>query len=152
MNEIDYIARTLRDVYDGDAWYGPCLADLLKEVSAEQAASRPLASAHNIHELVLHIAAWNRAALGSLGGRPLPAMPWDEDWKNIERADLAAWKEAREALARSHRELASAAAKFTPQQLEEIVNGRKYNFRTLLHGMAQHAAYHAGQIALLKKA
>jgi uncharacterized damage-inducible protein DinB len=151
MTEIDYIGQTITDVFEGNAWYGPSLAELLKNVTAEQAVARPIQSAHNIHELVLHIAAWDRAAVESVGGKPLPQMPWSEDWQRIDHADEQEWQRARATLASAHRNLASAAAKFTPARLEEIVNGRKYNFRTLLHGMAQHAAYHAGQIALILK-
>jgi hypothetical protein len=36
--------------------------------------------------------------------------------------------------------------------LSEQVPGKPYDIRFMLHGAAQHAAYHAGQIALLKKA
>jgi hypothetical protein len=31
------------------------------------------------------------------------------------------------------------------------VPGKPYDIRFMLHGAAQHAAYHGGQIALLKK-
>jgi hypothetical protein len=36
-------------------------------------------------------------------------------------------------------------------RLNEIVPGRDYSFYFLAHGIAQHNAYHGGQIALLRK-
>jgi hypothetical protein len=37
-------------------------------------------------------------------------------------------------------------------RLRDRVPGKKYNFYFMLHGMAQHELYHAGQIAILNKA
>jgi hypothetical protein len=36
-------------------------------------------------------------------------------------------------------------------RLAEQVPGKDYDFYHMLHGAVQHALYHAGQIALLKK-
>jgi hypothetical protein len=36
-------------------------------------------------------------------------------------------------------------------RLREIVPGKKYDIAFMLHGVAQHELYHAGQIAILKK-
>ena len=40
----------------------------------------------------------------------------------------------------------------TEKRLSERVPGKDYDFRYMLAGAVQHAAYHGGQIALLKKA
>jgi len=40
---------------------------------------------------------------------------------------------------------------FTDERLEATVPGRTYDFYRLFQGVTQHAIYHAGQIALLKK-
>jgi hypothetical protein len=36
--------------------------------------------------------------------------------------------------------------------LNELIPGERYTFYYLLHGVIQHNLYHAGQIAILKKA
>ena len=36
-------------------------------------------------------------------------------------------------------------------RLWDRVPGKRYDFYFMLHGVAQHALYHAGQIAILKK-
>ena len=38
-----------------------------------------------------------------------------------------------------------------PSKLDETVPGKDYPVSVMLHGTAQHYAYHAGQIALLKR-
>jgi hypothetical protein len=37
-------------------------------------------------------------------------------------------------------------------RLGDRVPGKRYDFYHMLHGVAQHELYHAGQIAILKKA
>jgi hypothetical protein len=63
-----------------------------------------------------------------------------------------------DALARAHAELVEAAAAFPPAELEQVVGderdrplGAGVSYAVMLHGLAQHHAYHAGQIALLRK-
>ncbi len=43
-------------------------------------------------------------------------------------------------------------ANLPDSRLDEIVVGKEYPVYHMLHGVAQHVLYHAGQIALLKKA
>ena len=41
---------------------------------------------------------------------------------------------------------------FDPRRLDDTVQGKNYSFYVMAHGVVQHDLYHAGQIALLKKA
>jgi len=68
MEETKRIADQLQRAFEGEAWHGPSLRELLAEVSAEKAASRPLALAHNIWEIVLHVAAWHGGVKRRLDG------------------------------------------------------------------------------------
>ena len=66
----------------------------------------------------------------------------------------SAWRQALEQARRIHDDFIAAVEKFPERSLSKQVPGKRgahYNFRYMLHGLAQHAAYHAGQIALLKK-
>ena len=72
--------------------------------------------------------------------------------------DEAAWHEVRSRLERRHTELLETLAHFDPDRLDDVVDprhrkdsSRPVSFRDLLHGVAQHNAYHAGQITLLRK-
>jgi hypothetical protein len=48
--------------------------------------------------------------------------------------------------------LVKAVSTLPEARLRERVPGKRYDFYFMLHGVAQHALYHAGQIAILKKA
>jgi len=51
----------------------------------------------------------------------------------------------------THLKLVEAIKVFTDERLDATVPGRTYNFYRLFQSTTQHAVYHAGQIALLKK-
>ena len=63
------IADQLRRAFYGSAWHGPAVLELVKDVDAKAAAARPIADAHSIWELLLHIEAWDRAGLIRLSGK-----------------------------------------------------------------------------------
>ena len=148
MSEIKRIHDQLRRSYEGAAWHGPSVRELLDGVSAEQ-ASRRGGDTHNIRELIRHIAAWEAAATRTLGGAAHVDLPPEQDWPP-ERESFDA---EREHLEKTHRELEAAVQAFPDDRLNEKVNGdRGYSYYFLLHGVIQHNLYHAGQIAILKKA
>jgi hypothetical protein len=73
------------------------------------------------------------------------------DWPLVTYAGESAWKHARESFFVHHLKLVERIKGFTDERLEAIVPGRSYNFYRLFQSTIQHAVYHAGQIALLKK-
>lgn len=150
------LADQLRRAFAGEAWHGPSLRDLLSDLTHEQANARPLAAAHSIWELALHIEVWTKAAHAAMHGTPIPRfvenMPPEQNWPLIKDASAGGWKRAAEKVLRAGGELASAVEKFGDERLTETVPGRDYDFRRLLHGSVQHSVYHSGQIAILKKA
>ena len=64
----------------------------------------------------------------------------------------AEWREAVAKVKRTHDELVETVATLTESRLRDQVPGKRYDFYHMLHGIAQHELYHAGQIAILKKA
>lgn len=67
-SEPALIADQLRRAFEGDAWHGPALLELLQDVDSTTAAAKPLRNVHSIWELVLHIAVWDGAASRRLAG------------------------------------------------------------------------------------
>jgi hypothetical protein len=61
--ESKRIAHTLREIYDGDAWVGPSLHDILRGLTPGQAYGRPIPNAHTIWEIILHMTAWRLLVL-----------------------------------------------------------------------------------------
>ena len=56
MNEIERIVDQLEREHAGDPWHGSPLRQVLADISHTQASAKPIADAHSIWELVLHIA------------------------------------------------------------------------------------------------
>lgn len=153
MREVVRIGSQLKRAFEGGAWHGSSLRELLADVSAGQAASRPLDGAHSIWEIVLHIAAWQGFVTRALEGEPMPSNPSEEEnWPPVEDAGEAAWRDAAQSLGEGNKRLRDAVRKLVEEDLDKVVAGREYSVYFMLHGVLQHSLYHAGQIALLKKA
>jgi uncharacterized damage-inducible protein DinB len=160
MEEVAKVVDVLDRGFGGDAWHGPSLRELLADVTPRQAAARPIAGAHSIWEIVLHLTAWKREVAARMRGRPA-GEPAEGDWPLApRRADATpeAWAAAVDALARAHDDLVSAARAVSSERLHAPVAdprspelGTGVTHYVTLHGVAQHDAYHGGQIALLKK-
>jgi hypothetical protein len=152
--ERDRILDELRRAWDGDPWHGDALSIILRGLTADAAAARPLANAHTAWEIVVHLAAWTREVARRLRDR-VARDPEEGDWPPAD----GTWEAAVDALARAHAGLLEAVAEFPPAELDHVVGeardrplGAGVTFSVMLHGVAQHYAYHAGQIALLRKA
>jgi uncharacterized damage-inducible protein DinB len=158
MTEITRILDQFRRTYNGDAWHGTPLRGILNGISAEQAMMRPLANGHTIWELVLHITAWEGEVLRRLQTGSM-AMPEEGDWQEVHDGSETAWKAALKRLADVHAALEQEIMRTTDDRLETTLGaprvretGAGVSVYVLLHGIIQHSIYHAGQIALLKKA
>jgi uncharacterized damage-inducible protein DinB len=153
MSETARISDQLRRAFYGGAWHGDSLFEILEGVTAERAAARPVANAHSIWELVLHIVAWDGAVRRRMTGAAVK-LSGKRNFPPVVDASEAAWTKTLEEVRRVHEELIAAVEKFPEKSLTEAVPGKKgahYNFYYMLHGVVQHEIYHAGQIALLKK-
>jgi hypothetical protein len=152
--ECHHIAFELVSAINGEAWYGNSLREILKDLNAEQAQRHPIPNAHSIWELLRHVEAWVKFALGAVEGRPIPpwpAMPLELDWPTVADTSEPAWELATKSFFEHHLKLVEAIRTCSDERLEATVPGRTYNFYRLFQSATQHAIYHAGQIALLKK-
>lgn len=153
-----HLLDDLRRAYAGDAWYGPPLVALLRDVPGSAAAARPIPGAHSIWEVVLHLTSWTREVTRRLRGAP-PRPPVEGDWPDVGEPGDWSWLAAREALAEAQRDAEAAVAAFDPARWHERVGGAErdatlgsgVSFATMVSGLAQHHAYHGGQIGLLRK-
>lgn len=148
----DRIADQLRKAFAGDAWHGDSVLEILDGVSAKQAAAHPIKGAHSIWELVLHIAAWDGAVLRRMHVDVPVELNDAENFPPVADTSDAAWQRAVAHARQVHEELTAAVSKFSESRLGEIIPGKDYDFTNMLLGVVQHELYHAGQIALLKKA
>jgi uncharacterized damage-inducible protein DinB len=151
MPETARIADQLKRAFAGDAWHGPALMEILAGVDAANASARPIATAHTIWELTLHITAWDGVILRRIAGKA--ASPTDEEnFPTVKDSSGIAWRATLAELQRRHQELLGVISEMPDSRLSEQVPGKDYDFYFLLHGTVQHTLYHAGQIVLLKRA
>jgi uncharacterized damage-inducible protein DinB len=151
QTEAAGIADQLRRAFYGEAWHGPALLELLEDVDAATAAAKPIPGVHSIWELVLHIAVWDRVACRRLAGEK--CQPTGEaNFPPVIQTNAAAWRKAVAETKRAHDGFVKTVAGLSDARLRDRVPGKRYDFRHMLHGLAQHELYHAGQIAILKKA
>jgi hypothetical protein len=137
VSEVERIRDQFRRAFEGEAWHGPSVLALLDGVTAQQAA------------------AWERACKRRLEGDPAQLTD-EEDWESIDDTSEAAWKQTKQQLIDNHRELMQAIARLDESRLNEpIIKDPNIPFSSVyatLHGGVQHDLYHAGQIAIVKKA
>ncbi len=148
MRPIERILDQLNAAYGGDAWHGSALRQLLEDVTEEEARATPVAGAHSILELVVHVRAWMDAVSERLAGNARE-LTTEEDWSDVTRTS---WAAALEELDRAQSRVCDAVARLSADDLDRKVAGKPYTTYVLVHGLIQHNLYHAGQIALLKKA
>jgi uncharacterized damage-inducible protein DinB len=151
MSEINRILDQMDRAFSGEAWHGPDLMLLLKGVSAEDASKHPVAGAHSIWELVNHIAAWNTIAQQKSKGEPIKVTA-EMDWPPVWDASEVAWKRSLENLGDNRTRLRNYVKTVRDDQLDEMVKRENYSQYVLLQGLVQHDLYHAGKIAVLKRA
>ena len=155
MNEVERIQNQYERAFNGEAWHGPSVLALLEGVTASQAAAHPIPGAHSIWELTLHIAAWETAITRRLRG-DRAQLSDDENFPRIDDTSDIAWTATLQQLKTNHQSLLDELAKVDQTTLDRsIIEDPQQPFSSIyvtLHGGVQHDLYHAGQIAILKKA
>jgi len=140
----------MKMIYEGNSWHAS-LRDLLRSVTAEQAAWRPEQGGHTIHEILNHLTysateVTSRFRTGEAG--------WDEaaSWVTTPPAFTdAEWESAiaRHEVARDA--LAAAINNLSEEALSAKRNDGRPSFRDMAQQVIHHEAFHAGQIALLRR-
>jgi len=155
MTETQRIRDQFQRAFDGQAWHGPSVLSLLEGVTAEQAAAHAIPGAHSIWELTLHIAAWEDACRRRLEGDPAQLTD-EENFPPVSDTSEGAWESAKAKLIDVHCRLLDVIATTDDSRLDQpIMDSAAIPFSSAyvtLHGGVQHSLYHAGQIAILKKA
>ena len=158
MSEKQRIVDLSSRVMEGEPWHAGNIATLLADVTAQEAAARPIPGAHSIWQLVLHMTAWADEVRARVAGAPA-GNPAVGDWPRVGPVGRARWDAARASLLKAYAALnadvARMAARDLPRPTADPRNratGEGMSRYVTIHGAIHHAAYHAGQIALLKRA
>jgi len=148
--DVETIADQIRRAFWGESWHGPSVREVLAGVSAEDASAHPVAGAHSIWEIVLHLISGYRLVLGRIRGERAQLEP-DEEWPPVVEVSSQAWRESQDTLEQLNQQLDNAVRAFPAERLSQEL-GSEYSAYTQFLGAPQHDLYHAGQIVVLKKA
>lgn len=151
MSATEVILEHYDRVLGGDAWHGDSIWQILEGIPPSTAAEHPFSGMHSIWEIVAHMTFWEGVVTRRLYGERaglveelnFPATPvvTEENWrKTLDdfRTSNAAFREALRQL--------------DPVKLATPTAAGKRTYYEEAHGVLEHHVYHAGQIALLKKA
>src|SRR3954453_4844572 len=118
MTTTERLVDQLQRSAEGDAWHGPSVREALDGVTVAEASARPIAGAHSIRELVLHLAAAYHLVLRRLDGddRQLSA---EEDWPARPEPTEASWQDEVALLLALNRRVRAAVAAFPDARLDE---------------------------------
>lgn len=147
---LDAILSQLRASHDGEPWYGSPRMQFLRGISPDRAAAHPITGARSIWELVLHVTAWTHEVQQRLRGEP-PGEPAAGDWPEVGDTSGASWHAALVRLDDAHDAVVRHVATLTEEDLARVV-GNGVTVGEMLVGLAQHDAYHTGQLAILRRA
>ena len=147
-SRVSDVLASLRGAFFNRGWHGATVLESVKGLTPKKAKKRRAKASHSIHELVDHIEYWENVAIHYVR-RGRPPKRHRKDWAppNLK------WRDSVKRLKATHRVLVAAVASLKEADLERPVRTLASGRMTLgqvLHGVAAHDAYHAGQIRLLR--
>jgi len=136
-------------------WHGGATPlGAVRGMSVGTALWRPTPERKCIWELVLHIAYWKYAVRRRLEGGKAPRFPRSPaNFPDLpEPADQAAWDADRALLKTEHERLLEVVAEIPPSQYgRRVQSGKRWSTGEMILGIAQHDAWHTGQIVMMKR-
>ena len=148
--DMESMADQISRAFRGESWHGPSVLEVLAGVSAEDAAAHPIAGAHSIWEIVLHMTGGYTLVLRRVRGERAQLSP-EEEWPPVADSSPGAWRAIQHSLEQLNQQLQSAVRAFPVERLSQDL-GSQYSAYVQFCGTPQHDLYHAGQIVVLKKA
>lgn len=141
--------------FDGAAWHGDPVFDVLGRISADRACARPIDGARSIADVVLHIEVWLTAVRRRTAGEDIGLIEGALDWPVAPSGTPEeSWDATLAILREGYEQLRAHIASLKDSDLDREVAGqlRPYTVYEDLHGVIQHSLYHLGQIVMLAKA
>lgn len=150
--ELVRIEEQIRRSVEGGSWHGPALLEAIEGIGCDDAAARPIAGAHTVWEILLHLTSTYLLVLRRLDGDARPLTP-DEDWPPVPNATDQDWSAAVDAFRVMDAHVRQRVLAFAADRLDDpLVPDPPYTAYVQFTGLAQHILYHAGQVVLLRRA
>ena len=142
------VLSALQGAFERKGWHGPTVLESLHGVTAREAARKPSGAHHSIHQLVDHIQYWEEAGLryAITRGRPKRAR---RDWGVPAGSFAASLREMKA----THQRLIEAVSALEDAALDRPIGtwgSGRMPLAKVLHGVAAHDTYHAGQIRMIR--
>ncbi len=150
--QILQITEQLKVAYESDPWFGRSIKSLLNDVEQNTVFEKPN-NQHSILDLLWHIITWREFTINALrnNNEKSPQYFEENNWRELDHNDQTLWERGLQRLDETQSELIEALQNQQDIILNEIVTGKKYNFRYLFSGIIQHDLYHIGQFAYIIK-
>ncbi len=142
--------RVLDEGYGPGAWYGSDLRAAIADVGPATAFLRPGEGRRSIAEIALHHAYWAGEIDRKLAGGPARPFPLEgEDWFDLGDGSRLSWAAVQSTVEAAQDRLSKTVAEIGAGRRESpLSEAERFD---LVLGITGHAAYHAGQIQLVKK-
>jgi len=151
------LTHEIQKAFNGDAWHGNHVMQILNNVDPQKAFSHFVPGAHSVAEIALHLTSWTEEVTARLIGKSA-TEPDLGDWPLPEIKSAAAWEQiifdfrvANEELIRVCEQIKSSFWGDKTNDERDRALDTVVTYAELLNGLIQHHAYHAGQISLLSK-
>ncbi|CAL68091.1 DinB family protein [Christiangramia forsetii] len=152
-NRTENIIKSLSEVFEGEPWYGDSVMRKLENVPYVIGYKTCNPESHSAAQIVGHLIAWKTFAIEKLKCNDEFSIEIDteKDWPDIKVHTQEEWEALKRKLVAAQSEIYKCLNKKEDDSyLEEKVNGKDYDFYSLLNGVIQHDIYHLGQIGLIE--
>ncbi|MFZ1527729.1 MAG: DinB family protein [Ferruginibacter sp.] len=150
MKESLRLRSLFEKLYDGDPWIDISLLAVLNNISAKQAAARPLPNCNSIWEIVNHLVCWRQNVLQRIGGKAIKT-PAHNYFERVKDTSEKAWSAALRKLETTQTEWLAVLGKMKKEDFEKRYAANNMTHYEHINGILQHDSYHLGQIVMLSK-
>ena len=128
--EIQKIVEKIREVYEGNPWFGRSARELLSEVDEKVAFEKP-SGQHSILELLWHMNIWKEFTISRLRPDNKKQLEYFDknDWQVLDHSDKTLWKQALDRYNDLHKELLYFIAQQKDELLSQTVSEKKIRFQ-----------------------
>jgi len=153
MTQAEWFIKAMEMAFqEGKGLWAHSLLDVLKGLTAEQAAWKPQGQVtRSIWEIVNHVIFWKEIALRHFKGEE--AIKVEDDWPAVSEVGEEAWSKAVERLKEVHADLIERlkGEELDPDRTIMLVEGWTAPLGETLYGLIAHDCYHIGQILTLRQ-
>lgn len=156
QEKVALLLELLDESFNRKSWHGPVLLGVLRGVDVDEAQWRPNPKRNSIRDLVYHATYWKysvrrvlekmRNGYSDAFARSPANFPDKGEivTKNIWENDLRLLND-------EHKKLRKIVESFSDDDLRKKSPKGAWTVQELIHGVAKHDIYHAGQINFLRR-